>query len=118
MATVRTPNDVRAVCASTSVLVASYEAVVGEKIVGITRRPANVEERAKNCDLVIDRLQENVLGTDLAHISGMRITQGNLQDTYDLLGESLSLFLSLSLSLTRREALTCSSFTHYVRVFF
>ena len=37
VATVRTPNDVRAVCASTSVLIASYEAVVGEKIAGIIR---------------------------------------------------------------------------------
>ncbi|QDZ25740.1 hypothetical protein A3770_18p82580 [Chloropicon primus] len=85
VATVRTPNDVRAVCSSTSVLVASYEAVVGEKITGIIRRPANVQERAMNCDAVIHKLQENVLGTDLRHISGERITQGNLQDTYDLL---------------------------------
>lgn len=85
VATVRTPNDVRAVCASTSVLVASFEAVVGEKILGITRRPANVLERARNCDLVVSKLQESVLGTNLEHISGERITQGNLQDIYDLL---------------------------------
>ena len=85
VATVRTPNDVRAVCASTSVLVASFKAVVGEKILGITRRPANVLERARNCDLVVSKLQESVLGTNLEHISGERITQGNLQDIYDLL---------------------------------
>ena len=85
VATVRTPNDVRAVCASTSVLVASFEAVVGEKILGITRHPANVLERARNCDLVVSKLQESVLGTNLEHISGERITQGNLQDIYDLL---------------------------------
>ena len=58
---------------------------MGEKITGIIRRPANVEERAQNCDAVIAKLQDGVLGTDLKHISGARITQGNLQDMYDLL---------------------------------
>ena len=58
---------------------------MGEKITGIIRRPANVEERAQNCDAVIAKLQDGVLGTDLKHISGARITQGNLQDMSDRL---------------------------------
>ena len=48
VATVKTTSDVKAVCASTSVLIAAYEAVVGEKIPGVTRRPANEAERAAN----------------------------------------------------------------------
>ena len=86
VATVRTPSDVRAVCASTSVLVASFEAVVGEKLTDVVRRPANNSERAFNCNLVIRRLEEkSLVGTDLKHIDGERITSGNLQDIYDLL---------------------------------
>ncbi|KAK3234444.1 hypothetical protein CYMTET_55301 [Cymbomonas tetramitiformis] len=83
VATVRSLKDIEAVCSSTSIFVATCEALIGHRLEGVIRRPENNAQRAKNCDLVVAQLSSR-LGTDLSHISGENVVAGNLGDIRDL----------------------------------
>ena len=97
VATVASVEDVRVVCASTGILVAAFEAIVGKPLEGIERQPASAEQRVVNTNALILELQEGVLKTNLEHISGAAVVKGDIEAIRNLL-EILS-----SLSPTQRR---------------
>ena len=97
VATVASVEDVRVVCASTGILVAAFEAILGKPLEGIERQPASAEQRVVNTNALILELQEGVLKTNLEHISGTAVVKGDIEAIRNLL-EILS-----SLSPTQRR---------------
>uniref|UniRef100_A0A061RXQ2 DUF5745 domain-containing protein n=1 Tax=Tetraselmis sp. GSL018 TaxID=582737 RepID=A0A061RXQ2_9CHLO len=83
VAHVETEEDMRIICAQTSVFVAACEAVTGQPLKGINRHPSTVEDRAENMSVVIQRIAA-LLNTDLNHLSGARIACGDLKDIFNL----------------------------------
>eukprot|EP00891_Asterochloris_glomerata_P008315 jgi/Astpho2/8315/Aster-x1511 len=82
--TLDSERDVVLACSSTSVLVACTEALLGQKLDGIIRRPITAADRASNIEVIVETLASQVLHTELTHISGQRVVQGDLTDISNL----------------------------------
>lgn len=78
-------SDVRDCLCSTSLFIACCETLLGRKISGISRNPGTQAERAENVQAVLHELSDNILQTDLNHISGSRIVAGDAVDIHSLL---------------------------------
>ncbi|XP_072042871.1 uncharacterized protein [Amphiura filiformis] len=61
-----------------AVLVALYEGILGARLRGSIANPITREDEIHNMQLVIDSLQHDVLRSDLSHITGEAIVDGNL----------------------------------------
>ncbi|KAG1673769.1 hypothetical protein FOA52_002338 [Chlamydomonas sp. UWO 241] len=82
--TVTTIDEVCVICASTSLLVAATEVLLGTQLPGVIRHPASSLERTHNLNEVVGAVSQ-LLGMELSHIDGGRIAQeGSLPDIGDL----------------------------------
>ena len=64
---------------------ACCETLLGRKVQGVKRNPGTEEERADNIEAVLHELTDNILQTDLSHISGRRVVSGDPVDVHSLL---------------------------------
>ncbi|GIL70262.1 hypothetical protein Vretimale_3533 [Volvox reticuliferus] len=77
-------EEVRAVCSSSSLLVAALEGFLGRRLEDVLRTPKSPAERAYNINYVVDVLSQ-LLNCDLSHISGERIVEGSIEDIANIL---------------------------------
>lgn len=84
VAKVKTVEEVRLVCSSTSVFLAAVENATRQRVSHTVRRPTTAAERAHNAMRALQELSA-LLKYDLSHISGERIVQGSLEDIVNTL---------------------------------
>ncbi|GLI58920.1 hypothetical protein VaNZ11_000704 [Volvox africanus] len=77
-------EEVRAVCSSSSLLVAALECFLGRRLEDVLRTPKSPAERAYNINYVVDVLSQ-LLNCDLSHISGERVVEGSIEDIANIL---------------------------------
>eukprot|EP00794_Sanderia_malayensis_P009313 gene9313-10296_t len=87
-----------------------YEALTTEPLEGVNRQTHLSEEsRARNCQIVIDTLARDVLDTDLSHITGIDIVNGNAVSISNLLEIFMDLLECVFDDLQHEEALECNA---------